>query len=234
LPALFENMFGDPASNPMNWKTYKLKQLADTASGGTPSTKEDSYFGGNIPWIKSGELSNREIFSSEESITSVGLQNSSAKWVEPGSILLAMYGATVGQVSILNIRSTTNQAVCSIKTKDELQTRYLAELLRLLKTTLLSKRVGGAQPNISQQIIRELQIIMPPEKLQMRFTKCAEITENILTQTSTCRKNIEKLYEQILHQAFRGRLTSIWREKNISEIMTEMKNQSKILNNDNK
>ncbi len=103
LPALFIKMFGDPAANPRGWVTKKLSQVAKTGSGGTPATKRDDFYGGDIPWVKSGELACRFVLSTEETITEEGLRSSSAKWVEPGAILVAMYGATVGQVSLLGL-----------------------------------------------------------------------------------------------------------------------------------
>jgi len=223
LPALFLKMFGDPATNPKGWNIATLRQVADTSSGGTPNTKEDGFYGGGIPWVKSGELSQREVYSTEETISEAGLKNSSAKWVEPDSVLIAMYGATVGQVSILKVRATTNQAVCSIRVKQGLRSKYLAELLRLSKSLLLSKRIGGAQPNISQQIIRDLEIMVPPDELQVEFADRAEHVERLLSHIEVAGRRVDQMFERLLRRAFDGQLTTQWREARMQELLAEMK-----------
>jgi type I restriction enzyme S subunit len=229
LPALFFKMFGDPATNPRGWNIAALRQVADTSSGGTPNTKEEDFYGGGIPWVKSGELSQREVSSTEETISEAGLINSSAKWVEPDAVLIAMYGATVGQVSLLKVRATTNQAVCSIRVKEGLRSRYLVELLRLSKSLLLSKRVGGAQPNISQQIIRDLQIMVPPNELQFEFTERAEHVERLLSHIKVACRHVDLAFERLLRHAFEGQLTTQWREAHMQELMTDMEHQAREL-----
>lgn len=230
LHVLFLKMFGDPATNPKGWNMSSLRQVADTSSGGTPNTKEEGYYGGGIPWVKSGELSQREVSSTEETISEAGLINSSAKWVEPDAVLIAMYGATVGQVSILKVRATTNQAVCAIRVKQGLRSRYLVELLRLSKSLLLSKRVGGAQPNISQQIIRDLKIIVPPDELQLEFADHAEHVERLLSHIEVAGRRVDQMFERLLQRAFEGQLTAQWREGRMKELLAEMKQQARALN----
>src|SRR2546430_2769555 len=98
----------------MNFKTIKLGDAAETASGGTPPRGNKLYFGGDIPWVKSGELPDGEITSVGERITTLGLEQSAAKVFEKGTLVIAMYGATVGKLGILGLRAATNQAVCAI------------------------------------------------------------------------------------------------------------------------
>ena len=95
-------------------KTVRLGDICRTASGGTPSRTNAGYYGGVIPWVKSGELPDGIVSSIEETITEVGLKNSSAKVFPKGTVLLALYGATVGKVGILPCDAATNQAVCAI------------------------------------------------------------------------------------------------------------------------
>jgi len=229
LPTLFLKMFGNPATNSKAWNIATLRQVADTSSGGTPNTKEEGFYGGGIPWVKSGELSQREVSSTEETISEAGLKNSSAKWVEPDTALIAMYGATVGQVSILKVRATTNQAVCSIRVKQGLRSRYLVELLRLSKSLLLSKRVGGAQPNISQQIVRDLEIMVPPDELQLEFADHAEHVERLLSQIDVAGRRVDQMFERLLRRAFEGQLTTRWREAHVQELLVEMEQQARDL-----
>jgi type I restriction enzyme S subunit len=159
---IFLDMFGDPARNPKGWPVDGLGQLADTTSGGTPRRDVDEYFGGRVPWVKSGELHGGVVTATEETLTERGLVESSAKLMRPGTVLVAMYGATVGAVAVLGIEAATNQAVCCITPSDTLRADYLVCLLRRLTSSLLVKRVGGAQPNLSQDLLRKLIVPVPP------------------------------------------------------------------------
>jgi type I restriction enzyme S subunit len=230
LPVLFLNMFGDPATNPNAWPVKKLGLIADTSSGGTPDTKRDEYYGGHIPWVKSGELACRTISKTEETISEAGLLNSSAKWVEPGTILVAMYGATVGQVAKLAIRAATNQAVCAVKAMGEVQPGYLIELLRLSKPIFLVRRVGGAQPNISQQIVRDLEVPIPPCDLQVTFSNMAIEVEKAIEVASRASEQLESLFRTLMQRAFSGQLTNKWREAHLKELLAEMEVQARLLN----
>ncbi len=100
---------------PDNWKVKPLGEIASFCSGGTPNRDIPDYFGGTIPWIKSGELNRDIITETEECITDLGLSNSSAKIIPAGTILIAMYGATAGVVAITNISAAINQAILAVK-----------------------------------------------------------------------------------------------------------------------
>ena len=111
--------FGDRYRNDyivhQKWPLVELGDVCETSSGGTPlKNKPEYYIGGTIPWLKSGEVAQGFIFKAEEYITKEGLLNSSAKIFPPNSILVAMYGATAGQVGLLKFESSTNQAICAI------------------------------------------------------------------------------------------------------------------------
>jgi type I restriction enzyme S subunit len=140
-----------------------IEDFCKTSSGGTPSrSKSEFYKGGTIPWVKSGELNRGVVAYADEHITDAGLTNSSAKLVPPGTILLAMYGATVGKVAKLETQAATNQAICSIQPDTaRCDTNYLIHCLRSKYNEFISKSVGGGQPNISQQIIRKTKIPLP-------------------------------------------------------------------------
>ncbi len=105
---------------PEGWVIRKISDIAETSSGGTPSRDKKEYFIGSIPWVKSGELKDNTIYDTEEKITEKGLQNSSAKLFPKGTLLIALYGATVGKTGILGMDATTNQAVCAILSKRDL------------------------------------------------------------------------------------------------------------------
>lgn len=150
-----------------SFKIVKIKDVFKTSSGGTPlKDRPEYYINGEIPWIRSGEVAQGFIRSSEFSITNEGLKNSSAKLFPIDTVLVAMYGATAGQVGILKIEACTNQAVCGILPNNRVIPEYLYLILKSLKGYMISLSGGGAQPNISQNIIRELQIPLPPLSIQ--------------------------------------------------------------------
>lgn len=167
--ALYRQMFGDPLTNDHGWPVERLGALASTTSGGTPNRADQGNYGGSVPWIKSGELGVERILAAEEFLTERGLASSSAKIVQPGAVLVAMYGATAGAVSVLGIQAATNQAVCAISVGPRLERDFLVATLRAMNSTLLAKRAGGAQPNLSQAVLRALPIPIPPSHLQREF-----------------------------------------------------------------
>lgn len=192
------------------WKWVKLGEVAKTSSGGTPSRKITSYFSGNIPWVKSGELNYNTIFDTEEKITKEALENSSAKIFTKGTLLIALYGATVGRLAYLGIDAATNQAVCAISPNDSLKKEFLFHFLDFSNSKLLEQRVGGAQPNISQTILNELNMPLPPIEIQEQIV--SQIT-TALTRASAlhaaiaqARAECARLRQSILREAFAGRL----------------------------
>ncbi|MES1992142.1 MAG: N-6 DNA methylase [Pseudomonadota bacterium] len=145
----------------------KIEEVCSTSSGGTPlSGKTEYYEGGTIPWLRSGEVAQGEVFRSELFITEEGLKNSSAKIFAPNTVLVAMYGATAGEVGILRFEAATNQAVCGITPDERLRPDFLYLILKCNKPALIRLAGGGAQPNISQKIIRDFQIPLPPLEVQ--------------------------------------------------------------------
>ncbi len=132
---------------PEGWEVVRLGDVAKTFSGGTPSRKNKKYWGGKIPWAKSGELNDNRINKIKESITEEGLKNSSAKYVEIGTLLIAMYGATAGKVGIAKSKFTINQAICAIVPNNSFDAEFYFYYLIYIRNKLLSQRFGGAQPN---------------------------------------------------------------------------------------
>jgi type I restriction enzyme S subunit len=131
---------------PNGWSKATLGDLCDTTSGGTPSRNIQAYFKGNIPWVKSGELPDGPVIDIEEFITHEAIDNSSAKIFPAGTLLIALYGATVGKLGILTRSAATNQAVCAIFPRTDLNPKYLFWYLQLARPELLRKAIGGAQP----------------------------------------------------------------------------------------
>lgn len=146
---------------PKGWEVKNLGDLYDTTSGGTPSrAKMEYYEDGTIQWIKSKELDNTFIINTEEKITEIALSKSSAKRFPAKSVLIAMYGATVGEIAINSEIATCNQAICAIKQTD-LPYYYAFLFLKNEKENILNQAVGSAQQNISQIIIKNLKLVNP-------------------------------------------------------------------------
>lgn len=193
-----------------DWETKKLGEVCDTGAGGTPlKTHKDYYEGGTIPWLLSGEVSQGEIFEAKNFITEKGLKNSSAKLFPPNTVLVAMYGATAGQVGILRFEACTNQAVCGILPNDKTIPEYLFYCFLSKKEELVAQAVGGAQPNISQIKIRNLEIPLPPLPEQRRIVsildECFAAIDKAKANAEQNLKNAKELFESYLQEVFERR-----------------------------
>lgn len=147
---------------PEGWEVKKIKEISVTGSGGTPlSTKREYYKNGNIPWINSGEVNAPFIIEAKKFISEEGLNNSSAKLFPKGTILMAMYGATAGQVSLSDIEACTNQAVCFIIPKEKKFIEYIKFALHQMYDYLVKLSSGSARDNLSQDKIKDLHILIP-------------------------------------------------------------------------
>lgn len=163
------------------FEIVKIGDVFKTSSGGTPlRTKSEYYQNGAIPWLKSGEVAQGYIYQAEEFITEEGLKNSSAKLFPINSVLVAMYGATAGQVGILKFESTTNQAVCAIYPNEKAIPEFLYSILKQQTQNFVALSGGGGQPNISQQIIKDFEIPLPPIEIQEQIVKEIEGYQKII------------------------------------------------------
>lgn len=153
-----------------NTSLVRLGDRVDTQSGGTPNTKKSEYYDdGSIPWLSSGEINQGYISSTEKYITEEGLANSAAKWVPKNSVVIAMYGATAGKVGFITIPLTTNQAVCALLPNKYFDPLYLYYAVASQREWMIAQCRGAAQPNISQGIIRSMEIPMPSINEQIQF-----------------------------------------------------------------
>lgn len=156
------------------WEWIRLGEVGDWGAGSTPDRKNSEYYGGSITWFKSGELNNDYIRESEEKITELALHKCSLRLNRPGDVLIAMYGATIGKVAILEASATTNQAVCACTCFQGFYNRYLFILLKAYKNRFLNQGAGGAQPNISREKIIHTVAPLPPLEEQKRIVAKVE------------------------------------------------------------
>ena len=140
----------------MSVELRSLGELCKTTSGGTPSRSKPHYFEGTIPWVKSGELPDGIVIQNSEYISDEAISNSSAKLLPAGTLLVALYGATVGKLGILSRPAATNQAVCAIFPSEAIDTKFLFWYLLAKRPWLIGQAAGGAQPNISQGVVRRV------------------------------------------------------------------------------
>ncbi|MBR2078430.1 MAG: restriction endonuclease subunit S, partial [Exiguobacterium sp.] len=144
-----------------SWREVSLGAISDSYSGGTPSAGNKQYYNGTIPFIRSAEInsSTTELFLTEE-----GLSNSSAKLVQKGTILYAMYGATSGEVGISRIDGAINQAILAIKPKEEYDIQFLYQYLKKSKKSIVNSYLQGGQGNLSGAIIKKVPIWLPENR----------------------------------------------------------------------
>lgn len=224
-----------PYPVPGNWCWTRMENIAQWGSGGTPSRKIPEYYSGDIPWIKTGELNDDYIFETEEHITEEAISHSSAKLFPVNTVAIAMYGATIGKVGILGIAATTNQACACGVSNPSANYKYLFYYARSQKDNFIKKGKGGAQPNISQEIIKSHEFPLPPlseqqrivDRIESLFAKLDEAKQ----KTQDALDSFETRKAAILHKAFAGELTAQWRkERGVGMESWQTKKYSEICN----
>ncbi len=208
MSEVLERVFDTAEKSP--WLIKTLGEVCRTSSGGTPSRSRPDFFTGNIPWVKSGELTDGLVSEVSEFISEEALAGSSAKLLPAGTLLIAMYGATVGKLGVLARAAATNQAVCAIFPPPELDLKFLFWYLRRQRSDLIAKAVGGAQPNISQTILRDLELPIPPlgeqreivAEIEKQFSRLDEAVANL----QRVKANLKRYKASVLKAAVEGRL----------------------------
>ncbi|MEY8338594.1 restriction endonuclease subunit S [Lachnospiraceae bacterium 62-35] len=176
------------------WEEHFLVDRVKTSSGGTPSRAIESYYKGNIPWVTTSELNDRVIYGTTECITEKAIANSSTKIFPRDTVLVAMYGATIGKLAILGKPMATNQACCAlISNENKMDYRYLFFLLQFMRDELISLGCGAGQPNISQKIIQKLAIYIPITEEQQAI---AQVLSDMDTEIQKLEQKLEK-YRQV-------------------------------------
>ena len=203
----YENV---PFEVPESWVWTTLGEVGTWQSGGTPSRSNKTYYGGNIPWLKTGDLNDGLISDIPESITEEAVANSSAKINPTGSVLIAMYGATIGKLGLLTFPATTNQACCACIEFNAIIQLYLFYFLLSQRNEFIAKGGGGAQPNISKEIIVNTFIPLPPLSEQQHIVMEIEKWFALIDQIEQSKVNLQTIIKQtkskILDLAIHGKL----------------------------
>ncbi|GAA6186451.1 restriction endonuclease subunit S [Aliiglaciecola sp. NS0011-25] len=191
-----------PFELPLGWEFARLNDFGDWGAGSTPTRSNTDFYGGNIPWFKSGELNSEFISESEEYITELALQKSSVRYNKVGDVLVAMYGATIGKCSILAIRGTTNQAVCACTPFSKIFNRYLLLILKGYKNRLIGMGAGGAQPNISREKLISTVAPLPPlneqHSIVAKVDELMALCDQLETQTESSIQAHQTIVETLL------------------------------------
>ncbi len=211
---------------PKGWKKVKLGEIAKRiTSGGTPSTQKIEYYmDGHIPWLNTKEIKNCRIYQTEKHITEAGLNNSSAKWIEENSVIIAMYGATAGKVAINKIPLTTNQACCNItldNKKADYNFIYYAIRNSFEKLSLMTS--GAAQQNLNVRLISNLEITLPEDIQEQR--SIAEILSSLddkidllHRQNETLEAMAQTLFRKWFVEPCKNELPEGWEETILKDI----------------
>ena len=181
---------------PFHWRKDKISRMVEfSASGGTPTSSNEGYYNGDIKWVQTGELNDCDIFDSEKKLTEEGFQASSTKIFPAETLLIAMYGATIGKLGILKTDATSNQACCALFFNDKKwNTKYFFYYFLNIREKLIFSSYGGGQPNISQEVIKQESLFVPLLPEQTAITNYLDqATSNIDKVISTKQIQLEKL-----------------------------------------
>ena len=186
------------------WKEYKVEEICSkVTSGGTPNTRKDEYYGGNIPWVRTQEVNFNRLYDTEIKITEEGLNNSSAKWIPENSIIIAMYGATAGKVAVNKIPVTTNQACCNlIIDKEKADYRFIYYNILSRFSSIANMAVGGAQQNLNAGMIKDLVINLPDLPTQTAIAEILSSLDDKIELNNKINQELENLVQTLFKQWF--------------------------------
>lgn len=193
VPALRFEGFSDP------WEQRRLGEISESYSGGTPSVGNESYYGGDIPFIRSAEISSD---STELRLTEKGLDNSSAALVESGCVLYALYGATSGEVAISRIRGAINQAILAIVPSKNNNAEFIAAWLRREKPKILDTYLQGGQGNLSGAIVKDLTLALPSGEEQSRIGALFQKLDSLIALHQRKHEKLKTVKQSLLEKMF--------------------------------
>ena len=210
---------------PEDWEVKKFNKFSKFYSGGTPLTSKSEYYGGEIPFIKSGEI---YYDRTEQFLTQEGLNNSSAKLVYRGDLLYALYGANSGEVAISQLEGAINQAIlCIQQNKDEAETIYLYNYLKLEKSNIINKFLQGGQGNLSADIIKNLQIPLPPLPEQKKIADCLSTWDVAIEKQNALINALTQRKKALMQQLLTGKkrlpgFSGEWKEVKLGDLFEKI------------
>jgi len=200
-----------PFELPEGWEWCRLGEIGIWGSGVTPSRNKKEYYDGNIPWLKTGDLNDSYIYETSELISDLAVKEYSLKKIPIGSILIAMYGATIAKLGLLEIEVTTNQACCACTPFSGIVNKFLFHYLFSQKQNIKNKAEGGAQPNISKEKLINFLFPLPPLAEQHRIVQKIEqlfaLVDTIETHKEQLKALVKQAKNQVLNYAIAGKLT---------------------------
>ena len=223
-----------PFEIPQGWEWCRMGCIGDWGAGATPAKGNSEYYGGNILWLRTGELNNGVVYDTEIKITEKALRECSLRLNKVGDVLIAMYGATIGKVAIAGNEMTSNQACCAC-TPLGVFNYYLFYYLMGSQTDFIKKGEGGAQPNISREKLISHLMPIPPLNEQYRMVEQIQrilplIERYSANQNAQDRLNAEineKLKKSILQEAIQGKLVPQFVEEGTAQELLEQIKQEK-------
>ncbi|OAB30551.1 type I restriction enzyme, S subunit [Flavobacterium fryxellicola] len=183
---------------PKNWDYCKVKHVANTYAGGTPSTVVESYWEkGEIPWLPSGKLQNCEITTAEKFISEEGLINSSAKWIKPNTVLIALTGATCANIGYLTFQACANQSVVAIdENLSKANSRYLYYMFLNMRSQILTHQTGGAQAGVNDGDVKNLYLLKPSVQEQTQIATFLDYKTNLIDAIIEKKKQLITLLKE--------------------------------------
>lgn len=203
-----------------DWEVVRLGDISECYSGGTPNTSTASYYGGQIPLIKSGEISQN---FTEQTITNKGFANSSAKMISKGNVLYALYGATSGECAIAKIDGAINQAVLCIKPK--ISAEFLYYVLKYNKNSYLEKYLQGGQGNLSGEIVKSYQIPLPSLPEQSRIAKVLSDTDALITALDKLIEKKKLIKQGAMESLLTPKKSESWKQVRLGDVCEILKGQ---------
>jgi len=203
---------------PEEWQVKNIGDGFNVVLGGTPSRNTEEYWGGNIPWINSGKVNDLRIIDESEFITELGLKKSSTKMMPKRTTVMAITGATLGQVSLTEMEVCANQSVVGIYDKDNIYSEYIYLKVNEIIKDIIAKAGGGAQQHINKDIVCETQVIIPADNVMMKFIQIIQPIFNEISNLLFKNKNLATTRDLLLPKLISGELDVSELDIKVSEV----------------
>ena len=204
----------------MKYEVVTLGSLCKSVvSGGTPKSTISDYYNGGIPWLNTKEVHSNRIYKTEKTISELGLQNSSAKWIPSCCIIVAMYGATAGNIAINFVPLTTNQACCNLQIDEtKADYRYVYYYLKANYTKLASLANGGAQQNLNAKLIKDFSVVLPSLQVQSNIADILWSVDDKIELNNKINENLEQQAQALYLNLFVDIADREWKQGTISDL----------------